>query len=292
MSGRVAALDSLGVPTTLRETESNGMDREVLATPAVLATATLFGVRIAINARGAIPIDLVALQEWLVPLTALVCAGSLLAIAVLDGEGHETVGLAFVGVFGMAGTIARPAYVPAVVAIVAGTALATGDRLLAVRDRRLGPTLVASLLVCGLTASLIGTFGIEPATTRSVGSQLTLLGIAGTPVFLARGRADWLFGALGAGLLVALGVIAPFLLGATGLVAGAIVGASVPVMALAVGGLTTTASAALRRRHHAAALGTGLLLFAGIPATVPRALALVLALALLVGALPGGVIDA
>jgi len=292
MSGRVAAFDAVGMPTTLGGIEVAELDREVLAAPAVLAVATLFGVRIAINARAAVPIDLVVLQKWLVPLTALVCAGSLLAIAVLGGERYETVGLAFVGVFGVAGTIARPAYTPAVVAIVVGTALATGDRMNTDEEPRIGPAVVASLLVCGLAASLLGTFGVEPATTRSIGSQLTLLGIAGTPVFLARNRADWLFGALGAGLLVALGVIAPFLLGATGLVAGAIVGASVPIMALAVGGLTTTASAALRTGHHAAALGAGLLLFAGIPATIPRALAFVLAVVLLVGSLPGGVTDA
>jgi len=291
MSGRVAALAPVSVPGVVRGIGGGRIDREALATPAVLAAATLFGVRLAINARAPVPFDPVALLEWLVPLTALGCAGSLLAIAVLDGESYETVGLVFVGVFGIVGTIARPAYVPAVVAIVAGTALATGDRLLAGTDRRLGPAFVTSLLVCGLAVSLIGSLGVEPATTRPIGSQVTLLGIAGTPVFLARGRADWLFGALGAGLLVALGVFAPFLLGATGLVAGGIVGASTPVMALAVGGLTTTASAALRTRRHAAALGAALLLFAGVPATLPRALAVVLAVVLFLGPHSGGVGD-
>ncbi|WP_135661924.1 phosphate ABC transporter permease [Halorhabdus rudnickae] len=291
MSGRVAPLGSIGIPTTVRGINITDVDRDVLATPATLTAVALLGVRLAINARVTAPLDLVGLQTALVPLATLVCAGSVLAIAVLDGEGYETVGLAFVGVFGVIGTIARPAYTPAVVAIIAGTALATGSQLNAEVDRRIGPSLVAFVLVCGLATSLIGTFGVEPATTRSIGSQLTLLGIAGTPIFLSRGHVDWLFGALGAGLLIALGVIAPFLLGATGLVAGGIVGASVPVMALAVGGLTTTASAALRRRHDGAVLGAGLLLFAGIPATIPRALALVLALTLLVGSRPGGVID-
>jgi hypothetical protein len=286
MSGRVAALDTVGVPTIVRDVDA--IDRPVLAAPAVLAAAALFVTRLAINARAAVPIDLVSLQEWLVPLTALVCAGSLLAIAVLHGTTVETVGLTFVGVFGVAGTIARPAFVPAIVAIVAGAAIALGDRLWTGDGPRLGPVLVSGLLIGGLAASLAGALGFESAAARSLGSQLTLLGIAGTPVFLARGRFDWLAGAVGAGLLVALGVLAPFLLGATGLVAGAIVGASVPVMALAVGGVTTTASAALRTRNHAAAMGAGLLLFAGIPATIPRALAFVLALALLVGPSLGG----
>jgi hypothetical protein len=286
MSGRVAALDSIGLPATARGVGT--LDRAVLAVPAVLAAATLFMSRLAINARAGGPIDLVAVQELLVPLTGLACAGSLGAIAVCQGNDSETVGLAFVGVFGVAGTIARPAYVPAVVAIIAGTALATGGRLFEDTPIRIGPVVVVGLLVGGLAGSLAGTLGFESAATRSLGTRLTLLGVAGTPVFLARDRADYLVGAVGAGLLVALGIGAPFLLGATGLVAGGIVGASLPLMAIAVGGVTTTASAAVRTRQHAAALGAGLLLFAGIPATLTRALALVLAITCLLGQSQGG----
>ena len=288
MGSRVVSADFLSVVRTPGGRRFGEVDRDVLAAPAVFAAATLFCVRIAINAGVVVPVDLVVLQEWLVPLSAVGCAGSLLAIAVLDSDGYETIGLAFVGVFGVVGTAARPAYAPVVVAITVGTALATGSRLRTGDELRLGPIFVTGLLIGGLAVSLAGTFGIEPTTTRTLGTQLTLLGIAGTPAFLARGRADWLLGALGAGLLVALGVIAPFLLGATGLVAGGIVGASVPVMALSVGGLTMTASAALRSRHHAVALGAGLLLFAGIPATIPRALALALAVTLLVESSSGG----
>jgi hypothetical protein len=262
------------------------------STPAVLAAATLFVSRLAINARADVPLDLVAIQRFLVPVTALACAGSLIAMAVVGVDGYETVGLAFVGVFGVVGTIARPAYVPAVVAILAGTGVAAGTRLVGPGDVRVGPAVVTGVLIGGLAASLAGTLGVASAALRSLGTQLTLVGGAGTPIFLARGRADYLAGALAAGLLVALGIVAPFLLGATGLVAGAIVGASLPLMALSVGGLTVTASAALRTRQHAATLGAGLLLFAGVPATLPRALALVLAVVLLVETASGGVADA
>ncbi|WEL21424.1 hypothetical protein [Halorhabdus sp. BNX81] len=290
MSGRVATLGANGAKT-LNGDWLDDIDREVLALPAVIAAGTLFVSRVAINARAEVPIDLVALQEWLVPLTAMACAGSLLAIAVVHGKPFEMLGLAFVGVFGVAGSVARPAYTPTVVAIVVGTPIALGDRLRTDEGVRVGPALVTGVLLSGLVASLAGTLGVDVALSRSLGSQLTLVGVAGTPVFLARGRGDWLVGAVGAGLLVALGVFTPFLLGATGLVAGAVVGATVPVMALAVGGLTTTASAALRTRHRPALLGAGLLLFAGIPATVPRALPFILALTLLVGSVPGGVGD-
>ncbi|WP_181687004.1 hypothetical protein [Halorhabdus salina] len=288
MSGRVAALDVVDTPRSVRGVT---LDRVTLSAPAVLAAATLFVSRLAINARTVVPFDLVALQEFLVPLTALACAGSLIAMAAVGADGYETVGLTFVGVFGVAGTIARPAYVPAVVAIIAGTSVAAGAGLIAERNLRIGPAIVTSVLLGGLAASLGSSLGIAAVTTRSLGTQLTLLGVAGTPIFLARGRADYLAGVVAAGLLVALGIVAPFLLGATGLVAGGIVGASLPLMALAVGGLTITASAALRTHRHAATLGAGLLLFAGVPATLPRALAVVLALVLLVETATGGARD-
>jgi len=289
MSGRVVADELARIPTTARGV--GRMDRTVLAVPAVLVAGALFVSRLAINARSGSPIDLVAFQKLLVPLTALACAGSLLAVAISHGESYETVGLAFVGVFGVAGTIARPAYLPTIVAIMAGTALATGGRLFN-EPIRIGPVVVGGLLISGLAVSLAGTFGFASAATRSLGTQLTLIGVAGTPIFLVRDRADYLVGALGTGLLVAVGLVGPFVLGATGLVAGGIVGASLPLMALAVGGLTTTASAALRTHQHAAALGAGLLLFAGIPATLPRALAFVLAVVLLVETTTGGAGDA
>ncbi|WP_158855290.1 MULTISPECIES: hypothetical protein [unclassified Halorhabdus] len=289
MAGRVPALNAVVAP---RSVHGVTLDRVTLSAPAVFAVATLFVSRLAINARTPVPFDLVAVQDLLVPVTALACAGSLIAIAVLDAGGYETVGLAFVGVFGVTGTIARPASVPAVVALVAGSGVAAGARLYAERTFPIGPAVVTGVLLGGLTASLGSSLGIAAATTRSLGTQLTLLGVAGTPIFLVRGRTDYLAGAVAAGLLVALGIVAPFLLGATGLVAGGIVGASLPLMALSVGGLTVTASAALRTRQHAATLGAGLLLFAGVPATLPRAVAVVLALVLLVETATGGARDA
>ena len=290
MSGRVTALAAVEIPRTGHRVDT--VDRATLAVPAVLAAAALFVSRLAINARATIPVDLVAFQAFLVPVTALACGGSLVAMAVFGADSYETIGLTFIGVFGVAGTIARPAYVPAVVAIVAGTGVVVGAQLRLDRERRLGPGIVAVLLVGGLATSLAGSLGIASASLRSLGTQLTLLGVAGTPLFLARGRIDYLAGAVAGGLLVVLGLVAPFLLGATGLVAGAIVGASLPLMALAVSGLTVTASAALRTRRHAATFGAGLLLFAGVPATVPRALALTLAVVLLVETAVGGVADA
>ncbi|MFB6162264.1 MAG: hypothetical protein ABEJ86_02330 [Halococcoides sp.] len=280
MSVSVPGVQRVG-RSTVGRIESADIDRAVLALPATILAALLFGSRLAINARVSMPIDPVGLQDSLVTITALACAGSILAIAVLHGRGVETVGLSVVGVFGVLGVIARPATAPAAVAIVAGSTLAIGAKLSG--ERALGATLVAGLLIGGLAGSLAGVVGFESATTRPIGSQIALLGAAGTPAVLARGRLDWTLGAIGAGLLVVVAAIAPFVLGATGLVAGAIVGASVPVMALALGGVTTTASAALRTEAYPAALGAGLLLFAGVPATIPRALAVVLAMVVLIG---------
>ncbi|MFB6128971.1 MAG: phosphate ABC transporter permease [Halorhabdus sp.] len=276
MTGRTFAFDrgpaldvGVGLPA---------VDRSTLAAPAVLAVGLLFASRLAINARASVPIDLVALQELLVPVSALVTAGSLAAIAMTTPRRDEAVGLAFVAAFGAVGTLADAAVTPAAVALVGGSGLALVGQVQAGHRGRLA---VGVLLVAGLAASFTAAIGLVPTAVRPLGTQLALLGIAGTPLSIAQSRVDWGAGVAASAALVALAIVGPFVLGATALVAGGIVGASLPIMALAVGGLTTTASAAIRTRRHPQALGAGLLLFAGVPGTLPRALGFVLAIALL-----------
>jgi hypothetical protein len=116
-----------------------------------------------------------------------------------------------------------------------------------------------------------------------------MLGAAATPALLSHGHRDWAFGGLVAGLLVAVGVVAPFVTGAVSLIGGGIVAVRLPVIAAGLAGLVTTASAGLRTRRTPAVLGAALLLVAGVPGTVPRAMAAVLGLLVLIE--PRGGID-
>jgi alanine dehydrogenase len=111
-----------------------------------------------------------------------------------------------------------------------------------------------------------------------------MLGAAGTPALLAHGRGDWVLGGLAAGLLVAAGVSAPFLTAAVALVGGGVVGTNLLVMAVGFCGLVTTASATARTRRLPAFCGVALLVVAGVPATLPRALAAVVGLLLILSA--------
>lgn len=249
---------------------------------ALVPTAAILLVRIAINAPFAPALPYSGVYD---PIAATAVVGPSLGaiiIAITTRDDVRRVTLAFAGVFGIFSLFARPAVVPASVVIV----LATGAVLGTALDRPFSPDEIAEAIVgfaflSGVTISVAASLGIEPATTRSLGSTLTLLAIASTPVLV-----EWRFRAALAGIVGAIaftsfGLSAPFVTGAASLVGGAIVGVSLPVMTVAVLGGVTTVTTGIDRRSIEITVGGLLLLTAGIPATVPRGLALLIALTLL-----------
>lgn len=239
-------------------------------------------VRLAVNAPGE-PSAVVASAVGPAETLALVGpALAALALGVATDRPLARVGLLFAGVFGLLGALSPAALVPA-----AGAA-AAGGTLVAVAHLPRGTTwgvarrwLVAGALLAGVALSLAGASGVAPATARPLGSKLALAGVAASVVFVGsdwRGRAA---GLVGAGLLAWFGTQVPFVLGSLALVGGAVVGASLPFLAVGAGGGVATATTGLLARRSEAALGGGLLLAAGVPATLPRALAVVVGLALL-----------
>lgn len=253
---------------------------------ALVAAGSLLAARVALNARLYPPVaDSMATIQVVATVGPALAA---LAMATVTLDSVERVGLAFVGAFGLLLTVTPAVAVPATVAVSGGGALAIGrrwQRLDRSRDWHLVPV---ALVLGGVTVSLIGSLGIAPGTLWPIGSHLALLGLAGTPAILGHGRRDWAFGGLVAALLVAVGSAAPFLTGAVMLIGGGIVGASLVVLAVGICGLVTTASAALRQRHWTALVGAGLLLAGGVPVTIPRAMAVVLGVCLLVETRSGG----
>jgi len=254
---------------------------------ALVGAGGLLVARIALNAR--IVSGVAASMETIAFAATLGPAVAALAIAAVTDDEIERVGLAFVGTFAVLLTLTMAVFVPAMVAIAGGGALAVGrrwQRLDRARDWHLLPV---ALLLGAVVVSLLGSIGVEPATLWPIGSHLALLGMAATPALLGHGRGDWAFGGVVAGVLVAVGVSAPFVTGAVTLIGGGVVGASLLVLAVGLCGLVTSASAALRQRHWYGLVGAGLLLAGGVPTTTPRALAVILGVLLLIEPHAGGV---
>lgn len=263
-----------------------GRERRIRIAAGLLALVTAsvpFLARLGLNGRvGGAPV----LAGWMHELATLAIVGPAVAagvLAVTTDDDLERVGLAFVAAFGLLAAVVPTATVPAVGALVGGGGLALARRIDRYRLEdprwRLAP---AALLTAGIAASILAAMGVLSGTLRPTGSHLVMLGAAATPALLGHGRGDWALGGAVAGLLVAAGISAPFLTGAVALVGGGVVATSLLVMAAGLCGIVTTASAALRTRHWIALSGAGLLLVAGVPATLPRAMAAMVGILLLV----------
>lgn len=182
--------------------------------------------------------------------------------------------LSIVGVFGALGAAFEGAAPAAVAALsICGVALALAAR---------SPLSVAVLgtIAGGLVVSLLSVGGVTP-TARAGGTWLFCLGLAGLPALSGPTRRDWLVGACVTVGVLLVASLAPFVSGAVLLVAGGVVGAPIWIVALAAGGVASAVAVGLRAGDRPRALGGGILLLGGVPASLPAALAAVLGLALL-----------
>ncbi|RLM95758.1 phosphate ABC transporter permease [Haloarcula sp. Atlit-7R] len=249
---------------------------------AAVAVAARYLAVLFVNAPGyGVP---VAPGPLTVASTAVVAAAAV-TVAVTDADPAAGVGLLFVGVFGLLSLVSSAVALPAAAAVVLGTATVA-----AVSGRRLDPVsaaatalLVAALSV-GLASGVGGWTGLRPAA-----STAALLGVAATPAFAATdwrslSTADWgaiLGGVAAFAVVLAVGRAVPFVTGAVTLTGSGVVGTSLPVVALAAAGAVTTASAASRTRRWTLLAGVALVAFAGVPASLPRALPFALGVAAL-----------
>lgn len=226
------------------------------------------------------------------------------------------VGLVAAGVFACLTAISPSAAVPASGVLVASTGLvfvpsivdrlraAAGDarardagsrsRALAAVVRSVAAAIVALALTAAVALSLGATTGLLPVGSRSPGTTATLLGLMATPFAVGASRRALLAGGVIAAGVYAAVTTAPFVAGAVVLTVGAAIDPSVVVLSLAVGGVSATILRGLSSsdrngpsrtgfdpttaagRGFDVAIGGVLLLAAGVPATVPRAIAVVL----------------
>lgn len=213
--------------------------------------------------------------------TPLALALALVAVALASTRPAVRVGLLFAGVFGLLASVDAAVTLPVAVAVTAGGGVAvlggTG-RPTSPRDAR--RTLLAAAFVVGVAVSLAGAVGVAGGGARAPGSLLVLAAIAATGLCAADDRVALVGGAVAFVAVVAASTANPYVAGSALLVGFAVVGAPNLLVGLAVAGGVTAAVAGLRRHEYALAVGAGLLLLAGMPATLPRAMAVLLGVTL------------
>ncbi|MDY7082941.1 MAG: hypothetical protein SXQ77_11200, partial [Halobacteria archaeon] len=219
-------------------------------------------------------------------LKTLTLVTALIGFVALGGTSrnvYERAGLLLVGIFGALAAVSSP---PLIVVAVGGTVVggfvAVGANI---RRDLYSRRLVAAVVLAGVAVSLAGSLGYEASLLRRVGTDLALLGVFLSPIFVVGVEPEEgitrpaLVGITAAVLVFYAGLKSPFVMRAVVLVGGGVIGAS--LIAVFVAGGVTTVTAGIRNRNFDAAVGGGLLLLAGVPSTVTRALSVVLGLVLL-----------
>lgn len=262
---------------------------------ALVPTAGVLLVRLVRNLPVGLPAVVREASPAVETLAAVVPALALVALATVAQRRAERVALAAVGVFALLGAVDGAAWLPAAAATLVGatTALALWLRERVPEERDplsasglqtvSGPLVVAVLGLVALATSLGASAGIETTTLRPAGAVLVFATLAALPVVRS------LDGYLGLGLWVvsAFAVVvgaasAPFVAGAVVLIALGAGTAPLALLAMGLGGGVATVVADARRHAFGPAVGAALLLFAGVPATLPRAVAFALGLVVLV----------
>ncbi|WP_436927158.1 hypothetical protein [Halosimplex amylolyticum] len=268
----------------------------LLGAVALVPTAGVLGLRLLRNAPTTLPPVARTATPAATAAAGVVPALAMLGLAIATDRRGERIALAAVGVFAVLGAVDPAAWLPAAAAVLVGTTVALPlelgrlvDPLRADTDLRdalgpaLGPAALAALGVLALTWSLVASAGIETTTFRPAGAALAFATLAALPlVRVLDGAVELGLWALAAFAVAVAAASAPFVAGAVVLVAfGA---GSVPfvLLALGIGGAVATAVADARRGALGPAVGAALLLAAGVPATLPRAVAFALGLVVLV----------
>lgn len=272
-----------------------------LGAVALVPTAGVLALRLVRNAPGGLPPLGRAAVPAVATLAAVVPALALLGLAADTDARTERVALAAVGVFGLVGAADGAAWLPAAAAVVVGTGAALVVELAGRADAAVGavdsvdsfraafapiarPVAVAALGTLALAWSLAASAGFWTTTLRPVGSAAAFATLAALP--LARrldGTVDLGLWAVGAFAVVVAAASAPFVAGAVALVAFDAGTVPLSLLALGIGGCVATVVADARQRAFGPAVAAALLLAAGVPATLPRAVAFALGLLVPIG---------
>lgn len=201
---------------------------------------------------------------------------TLLSVAVVDGRATVRVGLLFAAVFGSLPLVAPGTTLLAVVGVIGGAALALLGALgvpLEWTYRGVRTRVLAVGFVAALALTLVSVTGLLEGG-RNPGAFITLAAIAAVGTQAEGSRLAAGAGLLTVGAVVVASIVSPFVVGSALLVALAVTGVPSLLIALALAGAVATAVVGLTRGEYALAIGAVVLLLAGVPATFPRALTL------------------
>ncbi|WP_123533325.1 hypothetical protein [Halosimplex salinum] len=279
-----------------RRRGEGGLPVSVATLLGALALAPTVGVlvlRVLRNAPATLPPVLRGSTPTMATIAAFVPAFAVIGLAAATDRRAERVALAAVGVFALLGAVDAAAWLPAAAATVAGASAvlaiefrgraghSTRPLSRATLSRIARPALVTGLGVAALAVSLAASAGVATATLRPAGATLAFATLAALPIARALDGVDLGLWVVAAFAVTVGAVSAPFVAGAVVLVAfGA---GSVPfvLLALGIGGALATTVADARRGALGPAVAAALLLSAGVPATLPRAVAFAFGLVLL-----------
>ncbi len=230
-------------------------------------------------------LDLQAMYDVAIPMALVGPAFAALVLGVTADTVVKRVGFVAIGVFGL-----LTAITPQLAVATAGVVVAGGILILApqIRDESRWdsaiPTIVAIAIMLGVTFSVGATTGLLPVRFRAIGSICAFIGVAGIPVLVRPTTIAWVGGGVTAVAIVAAAITAPFVTGAVALVVSGSIGAPLLLLALGIAGAVTTVLTGLTRTAAAPTIGGLLILTGGSPATVPRAITILVGLTFVLNA--------
>ena len=253
-----------------------GRERVIVAAGALtlLAVSVTTAARVLTNLPSGPVAAAPAVREAAVAATPFVVAASLAAVALATDRAPLRVGVLFVAVFGVLQAFSRAAVLPGVAGVAAGSGAALAGTLGVPSSYRAARRSAVALgFAAGIALSLFAAVGIAGAGLRSTGGVLVAVSLVGIGLRVGDDRLGLAASVLAFIATAAAVASAPYVAGAVLLVAFAVVGVPGLLVAAAVGSCVGVAVAALRRREYATAIGAGVLLVAGLPASFPRAMA-------------------
>lgn len=255
-------------------------DRERVVRGATVPAATVVALQTLLRILRNLPFDPLtvptAVRGSLGVGAPFVVALATVTVALASRRGTASVGLLFVGAFGSLTAVSTAATLPAVVGVIAGGAVAmlgSVGRPESYHGAR--RVLVGTVFVAGVALSLGSAIGLWPGA-RELGTALALLGLAATGLLVEGDRLGLVAGALAFVAVVGAAGVSPYIAGSVLLVGFSVVGVPHLLVALAAGGCVTAFVAGVRDRDGAVVAAITLLLAAGVPVTVPRAMAVLL----------------
>ncbi len=223
------------------------------------------------------------LQSISAPIETAAYAGPAFAALILGfGARNDRTRVAMLvgGVFGGLTLLDPAASMPARIALGAAAILVVSRALPS--SFRAAPLRSAVMLLfgAGIVVSMIGSVGIEPALARQVGSVAMAGGLLGLPTLTGYSTRAVAVGVVGAIIVAAIGLSAPVMTAAISLLGMGVVGLPLPLLVLGALGAGTAISDAIDAGQFPNALAAGIVLVAGVPSSIPGAVAVLVALAL------------